>query len=205
MLRCTLRSPAACAALHPQVSCNFSHQPPTMNRRHLLGFPLAFIATGCASQLTLPNLSPDSDLPDGSALLVTRIVLTDAVPGVSQRPEASLSLIGEKNLLVSSAVVPLSTGENFRAIVLPAGNYNWRGLYMGTSHAEFRGRLPFKLLKNSACYVGDLDFQVDWSNRTYRLAIRDRFRIAQGRYEDQYRKLAQSVPLTPSLTQDFRT
>lgn len=176
-----------------------------MDRRHFLTSPIALLAAGCASQLKLPNHSPDAPLPTGSALLVTRILLADAVPGASQRPEASLSLIDEKNFLVSSAIVPLSTGENFRVMALPAGNYSWRGIYMGTSHAEFKGKLPFKLLSGTACYVGDLDFLIDWSNRTYRLAVRDRFRIAQSRYEDQYSQLSKSAPLVSSLTQDYRT
>ncbi|MGM9485912.1 hypothetical protein [Ideonella sp. YS5] len=175
-----------------------------MQRRTVLSAPLCLTAFGCASALKLPNIDPDATLPAGHGLLVTRALLSDASPGMSQRPDVSITLIDVTNLTVASAILPLSPGENFRAIALPAATYTWRGIYLGTYSSEFRGKLPFKIEAGKACYVGDLDLQIDWRYKTYKLAVKDRSRIAQSRFEAEYPKLAGNLPFEVSLATDLR-
>jgi hypothetical protein len=122
-----------------------------MRRRTAVSVPLLVSGIGCASPLRLPNIDADAALAVGSGLLVTRVLLTDEVPGFTQRPEVQITLIDEKNLLIASAILPLTPGENFRVIALPTGSYTWRGIYLGTYSAEFRGRLPFKIAAGTAC------------------------------------------------------
>lgn len=175
-----------------------------MGRRQVLTLPLALAASGCASQLRLPDFGADASLAPGTGLLITRIISMDPAPGMAQRPDASLTLIDESNFTMASAILPIQPGENFRVISLPAGSYTWRGLYLGTFYSEFRGKLPFKVTANTATYIGDVDLQIDWYAKTYRLAVRDRSRIAQARYEEQYPRLAKSVPFEVALARDLR-
>lgn len=106
--------------------------------------------------------------------------------------------------MVSSAVIPLEPGENFRVIALPPGRYSWRGLYLGSYSSEFRGKLLFDLRADTADYVGDLDLTIDWAAKTYRLAISDRSRLAKARYESEFPVAAKSFPFATSMTEDKR-
>jgi hypothetical protein len=176
-----------------------------MQRRTILTAPLCLSTFGCASMLKPPNVAPDATIPPGHGLLVTRVLLSDTVPGASQRPDVSITMIDERNLTVASAIIPLSPGENFRVIAMPAATYTWRGIYLGTYSSEFRGKLPFKVIAGSACYIGDVDLQVDWRYKTYKLAIKDRSRVAKSRFETEYPKLASTTPFEVLVATDLRT
>ena len=175
-----------------------------MQKKTFLLFLVSTVLAGCASALKLPNIGANSLPEKGSALLVTRIILRDAVPGYTNRPPVSIALIDQQNLTVASAILDLELGENFRVISLPPGNYSWRGIYLANYYSEFRGKLLFGLAPNSATYVGDIELTIDWSTKKYGLKVVDRSHIANSHYTSEFPAAAGTLPLTTTLVQDLR-
>jgi hypothetical protein len=171
-------------------------------KRTLL-FLLASIFLASCANLRLPDISNTDPPTTGNGILLTRIILEYEPQGV---PAVWITIIDQSNIEISSAIIPLEGGENFRAIELPPGHYSWRGIYLGGGYSsEFRGKLLFDVVANQANYVGDIDLSIDWETRKYRLNVVDRSRIAKDRYESEYPVAAQGFPFVTAITEDRRS
>jgi hypothetical protein len=106
----------------------------------------------------------------------------------------------ESHSLVSSAVLNISSGENFRVITLPAGDYTWRGIYAGNRYREFNGRYAFKIVAGAINYIGDMYIDFDQNMSKFRLSFEDHGPEAWQRFKESYPALATSCTFTSDLS-----
>lgn len=139
---------------------------------------------GCATS----NLSRDTArLESQDGVLVTNIITNAGGYKLAIR---------ENHSLVSSAVLEISSGANFRVIVLPAGNYSWRGIYAGTDYREFNGKYSFKIVAGAVNYIGDMYIDFASSLRQFEISFEDHRLEALQHFKESYPALAASCPFT---------
>lgn len=154
--------------------------------------------------MKLPDIAKTETVSDGNGLFITRIIFRNACSGPSKAPPVSITIIDQNNLTVASALLPIKACENFRVIQLPPGRYSWRGIYIGTYYAEFRGKLLFDIIANKANYVGDINLVIDLENMKYSLKVVDQSRIVNSLYETKYPVAAKALPFITEITEDNR-
>jgi len=173
-----------------------------MKRREFIVAPLALACTGCVTALTLPNAPHDAKLKKNESLMITRL-RGPAYVNADYKP--AITIINQRNLTVASAIFPIRSGDNLHVIVLPAGDYSWRGIYIATRYAEFRGKMPFELTAGSACYVGDLDIDIRGSSDRYALEVHNRVDEVKQMFAVRYPELSDTLPFIEAITKDWRT
>jgi hypothetical protein len=158
--------------------------------------------SGCAVKRR--NIQDAQAIPDGSGVIVARVVLKEQ--NVSMRhDDIELTAIKDSNLTVASLIVDVQSGETFRVMTLPAGEYTWRGFYVGTKHSEFRGLLPFEVKPGKVNYIGDIVISINWDDPWhYGMRVMANPPAAESYMRRVYPQLTARYPLVASLTVDKR-
>jgi hypothetical protein len=142
---------------------------------------------GCATS-NLPRDTARLESQDG--VLVTNIVTNAGGYKLAIR---------ENHSLISSAVLGISPGANFRVIVLRAGDYSWRGLYAGNSYREFNGKYAFKIVAGAINYIGDMYIDFAPNLRQFQISFEDHRLEALQHFKESYPALAASCPFIVEL------
>lgn len=156
-------------------------------RRLLL---LAFVAMNLPS-CVISNLPKDTTrLRSHEGILVTNII-TNAVG-------YKLAIL-EKHSFVSSAVLEITSDQNFRVITLPAGDYIWRGIYAGNRYHEFGGEYSFKIVAGAINYIGDMYIEFAPGFNRFHLELADHNLEARKRFKEVYPALSASYTFRNDL------
>ncbi|MHA6205658.1 hypothetical protein ACXU4B_14635 [Dyella soli] len=171
-------------------------------RHYLLAALAALALSGCGIKRT--NIPDTASMPQGSGVMVARVVFVQR-NAAGDEPAPALTAIKTTNLTVASLILDLHPGENFTVMSLPAGNYTWRGLYVGRRNSEFRNRLPFEIQAGKINYVGDIVVTLDWNDLTrYGMRVRSNLAASETYVHEVYPQLSGHYPMVASLTEDDR-
>ena len=164
-------------------------------KRFIFSLSILFSLSGCAS-LVVPDVADSVTLEKDQGILATNIVTN--ISGLT------VTIIDKTNIMVASAIFKPNAGENFRVITLPAGEYSWRGIYMGGKYSEFRDKMDFTIKPQEVNYIGDLLIDVDLFSSTYRMGVRDGSDEAKKYVEKTYPALSKTYRFNKTLTIDKR-
>jgi len=156
-------------------------------KRLFLWAIVAMNLPGCTT-LNIPRET--SKLESQEGVLVTNIVTNAGGYKLAIR---------ENHSLVSSAILKISSGENFRVIVLPAGDYTWRGIYAGPRYKEFDGKYAFKIVAGAINYIGDMYIYFKSNSIEFKISFEEHSLEAWQRFKESYPALAASCTFTSNL------
>ena len=109
------------------------------------------------------------------------------------------TIINKKNITWASAVFDIKRDDNLRVITLPAGDYTWRGIYVGTGASEFRDDYDFTIQEGYVNYVGDVLIIIDGRSNRYKISFSDNEKTIS-RFKEEYPKLAENNKIIKNIT-----
>ncbi len=116
----------------------------------------------------------------------------------------SVTIIKKTNLTVASAIFKIKPDDNFWILALPAGDYTWRGIYVGTSYSEFRNDMDFKISPGELNYIGDMVIDITSDIQSYRMSVVDNSEKVEQRIKKDYPTLYAKHKFTKNITIDKR-
>ncbi|TMJ36252.1 MAG: hypothetical protein E6G89_16990 [Alphaproteobacteria bacterium] len=143
---------------------------PYLSRRRLLLSAIAASTAGCVApgtsffDLTLPPARDTPEMAPGTGLVVTRINMIESNASAA-RPPVRLTINSRPSTGLASGLFSPQPGTNFYVVVLRAGSYQWRELYLANfSSGIFRNDFIFDCTDQQVTYIGDVDISLDWSS-----------------------------------------
>jgi len=109
---------------------------------------LFFSLYGCFTTVVMQD---STAISPGKGILVTNIKTNSFF---------KLSTVQQSGM-ISESIFEIKPGETLQVTEVPAGDYYWRGVYIGTSAAEFGEKYPFKIEAGSINYIGDIKILVE--------------------------------------------
>jgi len=175
-----------------------------MSLRKLWLLPLAMLLASCS---TNPIMKDTAALPAGTGVMVAN-VLVWSVGGVAY-PYASIK-VDKVHGLSAATTLNLPQRNNLIVIELPAGEYSWTDLELGSvAGASTSYRMPFTIEPGKINYVGDLLLTLNSYYRpggmpTFRIRIADQSKYWLPIVAKYYPQLSQAYPTVVHLTEDHR-
>lgn len=176
-----------------------------MSLRRLWLLPLIMLLASCKTD---PIMKDTAALPPGTGIMVANVLVT-SVGGVPYPP---LSIKVDKlHGLSTSTTLNLPQKNNLIVIELPAGEYSWTTLELGTGGggATMSYQMPFTIEPGKINYVGDLlltlnSFHKPGGTPTYRFRIADQSNYWLPIVAKYYPELSHAYPTVVHLTEDQR-
>lgn len=169
-----------------------------MNRREILVSPLALAAIGCATYDS--STYKDEPLLPGQGLLVLRINLSNTINNYD--PDITIFSLSQTGTPHLHMVLKFKVGQALRVFAIPEGTYRLGSFSVAGSTREFGNQILFSVVKDQACYVGDIDISMGtWPS--FSLTIKNRINETKARFNENYPK-ASALPFTSHLMIDSR-
>jgi hypothetical protein len=166
--------------------------------------PLVMLLVSCSTD---PIMKDTATLPQNTGIMVAN-VLVWSVGGVPY-PSASIK-VDKVHGLSAATTLRLPQRNNLIVIELPAGEYSWTDLELGSvAGASTSYRMPFTIEPGKINYVGDLlltlnSFHNPGSMPSYNIRIADQSKYWLPIVAKYYPMLSRTYPAVVHLTEDHR-
>lgn len=175
-----------------------------MSLRRLWLLPLVMLFASCSTD---PIMKDTTSLPSGTGIMVAN-VLVWSVGGVAY-PPVSIK-VDKLHGMSMATTLYLPQRNNLIVIELPAGEYSWTDLELGSvAGASTSYRMPFTIEPGKINYVGDLLLTLNSFRRpggmpTYSFRIADQSKYWLPIVAKYYPLSSHAYPTVVHLTEDQR-
>jgi hypothetical protein len=173
-----------------------------MSLRSLWFLPLVMLLASCSTD---PIVKDTAALPAGTGIMVANVMVW-SVGGVAY-PPASIK-VDKLHGLSAATTLNLPQRNNLIVIELPAGEYSWTDLELGSvAGASTSYRMPFTIEAGKINYVGDVLLTLDKFSSpggSYRIRIADQSKYWLPIVANNYPLLSHAYPTVVHLTEDRR-
>jgi hypothetical protein len=173
-----------------------------MSLRRLWLLPLIMLLASCAAD---PIMKDTAALPPGTGIMVANVFVW-SVGGVAY-PPVSIK-VDKLHGLSSATTLHLPQRSNLIVIELPAGEYSWTDLELGSvAGGSTSYRMPFTIEPGKINYVGDLlltlnSFHKPGSMPSFGFQVGDQSQHWLPIVANRYPLLSRTYPTVVHLTED---
>lgn len=142
----------------------------------------------------IKNVKDTAKLESTEGILVTNVVS-------NARMKVTIDRIDREHSTLSSVAMQIKSGENFRVIAIPAGDYFWSGIYVSNRYRNFDGYFRFKIIPGKINYIGDAYININWDRRRFHLVFVDHNLEARQQLKESYPNVSRSYVQVDNVTQ----